>query len=92
MLILLRDYKNLREGLTRNASKLKMPVSNRRSFFKLKKQKWFIFRPRSIHTGQKTGPKISCDSPFKDFELFRIFVELFVFVVERQKVYVNSLG
>ncbi len=34
---------------------------------KLKNQKRFIFRPRSIHTGQKTGPKISCDSPFKKF-------------------------
>jgi hypothetical protein len=26
--------------------------------------KRFTFRPRYIHTGQKTGPKISCDSPF----------------------------
>jgi hypothetical protein len=29
---LLGDSKNLREGLTRNASKLKLPVSSRRSF------------------------------------------------------------
>jgi hypothetical protein len=35
---------------------------------KLKNQMWFIFRPRSIHTGQKTGPKISCDSPFKNIK------------------------
>ncbi len=26
---------------------------------------WFTFRPRCIHTGQITGLKISCDSPFK---------------------------
>jgi hypothetical protein len=33
---------------------------------KYKNHKWFTFRPRYIHTGQKTGPKISCVSPFKN--------------------------
>ncbi len=33
-------------------------------FLKLKNHKRFTFRPRCIHTGQKTGLKISCDSPF----------------------------
>jgi hypothetical protein len=32
---------------------------------KHKNQKRFIFRPRSIHASQNTGPKISWDSPFK---------------------------
>ncbi len=32
---------------------------------KFKNQKRFTFGPRYIHTAQKTGPKISCDSPFK---------------------------
>jgi hypothetical protein len=32
---------------------------------KLKNHKRFTFRPKCIHTGQKTGLKISCDSPFK---------------------------
>jgi hypothetical protein len=31
---------------------------------KFKNQTRFLFRPMCIHTGQKTGPKISCDSPF----------------------------
>ncbi len=32
---------------------------------KFKNHKRFTFRSRYIHTAQKTGPKISCDSPFK---------------------------
>jgi len=35
------------------------------AYLKCKNQKRLTFRPRCIHTGQKTGPKISCDSPFK---------------------------
>jgi hypothetical protein len=36
--------------------------------YKFKNHERFIFRPRCIHTGQKTGLKISCDSPFKGWE------------------------
>jgi hypothetical protein len=34
--IILRDSKHLGEGLARNASKLKMAISNRRNIFEIK--------------------------------------------------------
>ncbi len=44
-------------------SKIKEPS------LKFKNEKRFPLRPRKIHTGQKTGLKISCDSPFKRLNL-----------------------
>ncbi len=42
-----------------------MAASYRGASLTFKNQKQFLSRPMCIHTGQLTGPKISCDSPFK---------------------------
>jgi hypothetical protein len=41
-------------------------LSKIKGALKFKNHKRFTFGPRYIHTAQKTGPKISCDSPCKD--------------------------